>query len=240
MLFFYKIEMDEEETIINDEFCRHTTKKRSLLGIFGKRLSRVEPDPKYLETEVCHLEGELTPVLRHPQKKKLIQNQTTLSIVDNPKTLNRLSGNFTFCCSSAPANAFSPIESKEITIVKPNIRPRSHLKLELQINNFEGCNMLDQNIKVSTVDPSTFSKKNNNNVNSLQKSITESKSRFRNRYLPPSRQLEYKLRKQQCSQESICNFKIREVHLSSPDLCQLTINSAIREENQRNRRYFHA
>lgn len=241
--------MQEDDDLV---VRRNNTKKRSLLGMFGKRVSRVEPDPRHLDTGAYHSEGELTPVMRRSRNKNHNNNNiSSSSSAEKNKAINRLSGNFTFCCSSGAANALSPIESNDVPIVRPNIRPRSHLKLEL--DTLENWNVLDAgkrlsvppnnekrgnfNYKPLESENSNFSK--NTEVN-LQKPITESKSRFRNRYLPP-RQFEYQLtgakqRYQDTEEVNAVRGMPLVQHSSTPDIAQSVMDEERREVAQMDRK----
>lgn len=235
--------MQEKEPSVSNLLVipRNNAKKRSLLRIFGKRASRVEPDPKCLDTEAYHSEGELTPVMRRFRNKNYNNNNISSTSAENSKTINRLSGNFTFCCSSGAANAFSPIESRDVPIVQPNIRPRSHLKLELE--TLENWNVLEVGRRLSAVVPNlgfTYKPLESKNIKSeiqeisLQKPITESKSRFRHRYMPPLKQ-EYLLTstKQLYQYSEQSNERCTLVqHVSTPDIAQSLVDEKRREAIQ--------
>lgn len=241
--------MQEEEATTSDlAVRRNNPKKRSLLGMFGKRVSRVEPDPRCLDTGAYHSEGELTPVMRRSRSKNHNNNNISSSSAEKSKAANRLSGNFTFCCSSGVANALSPIEANDVPIVRPNIRPRSHLKLEL--DTLENWNVLDAGRRMSAIaapsgkfnykplesESSNFSKNEAQEI-SLQKPITESKSRFRNRYLPPLRP-EYQLTgaKQRYQDPEASPGRCIITHSSTPDIAQSVMDEERREVTQMDRK----
>lgn len=199
--------MSEEGGI--DVVNRRGNKKKSLLGIFGKRVSRVEPDPRHLDSANYYSEGEVTPVLRRSQNN----NNSGGKAIAKSTPINRLSGNFTFCCSANSA-IMSPIDTDDIPVVKPTIRSRDHLKLELE--TLENWKAVDDVRTARRISKSAVSYKlleaNSNGLHvrpevSLQKPITESKSRFRNRYLPPS------------DAELSNNSEYRQ-HSSTPDIAQ--------------------
>lgn len=244
--------MQDEEAVVSDLVIRRNNpKKRSLLGMFGKRVSRVEPDPRCLDAGAYHSEGELTPVMRRSRSKNHNNNNniSSSSSAEKSKATNRLSGNFTFCCSSGAANALSPIEANDVPAIRPNIRPRSHLKLEL--DTLENWNVLDAGRRLSAVAPSggfsykplesensNFSKGEPAHEINLQKPITESKSRFRNRYLPPLRQ-EYQLTgaKQRYQDHETSPGRCLPIqHSSTPDIAQSVMNEGRAELTQMDRK----
>lgn len=167
-----------------DEAIVVRRKKKNILGgVFGKRQSKIEPET---ERESGDESAKATP----------------------SKALNRLSDNFTFCCSSNPAATLSPNDLEEIPIVKPKIRPRDHLKLDLDLIQALDCS--PKHIGNARVE-----------VN-LQKPITESKTRFRHKYLPrelPSND------DNSLDVESVSSFR----HFSNPDITQMTSASEFSE-----------
>jgi len=167
----------------DDDVVIRRSKKKNLLGVFGKRQSRIEPD----DSGDDHLMvPKLTP----------------------SKALNRLSGNFTFCFSANAAATLSPTDLDEVPIVRPKIRPRDHLKLDLDQA------LLDQ------MDPRANGKVEVN----LQKPITESRSRFRNRYLPNNEPVRVSL-----AVEEVVGVRKMEQHFSNPDIPQMVPNSDFSE-----------
>lgn len=222
---------DREAPTTNFVVPRNIRRKRSLLGMFGKRLSRIEPDPRSFEIGVYHSEGELTPIVRRCSNN----NNISSCSAGSSKTINGFSNNLTFCCSYGAAKALSPIESCDVPIIRPNLRPRTHLKLELE--TLENWNVLEVERRLSAVVPSgSFncklfeSKYSNSQKIRLQKPIMESKSRFRNRYLPPLQQ-EYQLtgmKQRYQYYETYPGGKMLLQHSSTPDIIR-----ALAEEEQK-------
>lgn len=151
-------------------------KKKNVLSILVKRYSRVEPE-------------------NEKESEELSTSKSTPN-----KTLIRLSDNFTFCCSGNTATT-SPNYGEAIPIVKPNIRSRDHLRLDLELlEAIESIPKIPLKGKIKV---------------NLQKPITESKSRFRTRYLPQNITIE----ENDDNSKFVKIFKQSE-HFSNPDLTQ--------------------
>lgn len=167
--------------MVDEEVVRRP-KKKQFLGVFNKRQSRIEP--------------ENVVEMHEPQSPRIFDAKifTTPSKAIIKSPLNRFSGNFSFCCSASAASTLSPNDIEDIPIVKPIIRPRDHLKLDLNLLNPANPSFLDNEASnnatfkiISNISYQQLELLEQDRVEiNLQKPITESKSRFRNRYPPPS------------------------------------------------------
>lgn len=156
-------------------------KKNQLLCLFRRRPTRIEPE---------NVKNKDHEVLLD-EKTKATPNKST-----NKSPLNRLSGNFSFCCSANAISTLSPNEIDELPVVKPIMRLQANHQLDLELlNRDSNPNPDKQEIKhdINDVSNKRFSNnlcheseifgKENIKIN-IQKPLEESKSRFRNRYAP--------------------------------------------------------
>lgn len=210
-----------------DEDVVRRPRKKQFLGVFAKRQSRIEPeivqncnDTHMTRSEQVNGKPNFTP-----------------SKQSNKSPLNRLSGNFGLCCSTSAASTLSPNENEEFPIVKPTIRPRDHLKLDLELLNHENSLPVD-------TDPSErlleFSHDISDNLErekieiNLQKPILQSKSRFRNRYPPPPSQRFLSSRETQDVSNSVrferCDQPLH--HFSNPNLFEMSHEDRLPKERK--------
>lgn len=155
-------------------------KKNQLFCFLRRRQTRIQPEI----------------VLNNDSEVVLDETKATSHNSTSKSPLNRIRRNFSFCCSANAITTLSPIEKDELPIVRPKMRLQDNLQLDLDLLNYNPHSGPDENEITKNKNEVIFKRlsngshhqsevlgKENVKIN-IQKPLEESKSRFRNRYLP--------------------------------------------------------